>query len=208
MKTSTAIIVFVILSGIFWVWYDSVFAPKAELEKALADAAAGDMAQKIRAADMSMICDNFYRMDAKVLKRENWSQLRTYGFLARCSSKTVKDGVNLLEEAAMTGNPEATYRMALATVSAPDNSSFEWMKKAAEKNHKLAQQSLAFRYTKMKPPKYKEALFWFEVSGDNLSEAWRKDSYDTARNNLTDDEKVEIMKQVKEWLDSHAYSKN
>jgi TPR repeat protein len=210
MKPSTAIILCAIFSAIFWLWYDAVFAPKAELEKALADAAAGNVAQKIRAADMYMICYDSYRMSARVLKRENWSQLRTYGFLAKCTSGTVQAGAKLLEEAAMTGDPEAAYRMALvaSTSRARDNSSFEWMKKAAEKGHKLAQISLGFRYLNMKPPNYNEALFWYEVSNDHSSEAWSKNSYDSARNGVLDIDKPAIMKRVEEWRQSHPESKN
>lgn len=197
---------FVIFSGILWVWYDFAVAPETELEKALADGAAGNIPQKIRAADMYMICYDFYRMDAKVLERENWSKLRTLGFLTRCSSKTVEAGGKLLEEAAATGDVEAAYRLALATRAAHDNRYFEWMKVAAEKGHKLAQESLAYHYTRMKPPNYKEALFWLEISNDNFSEVWKKNRYDSARNGLTDKEKSDVMKRVNEWTDAHTTS--
>ncbi|MBL8712687.1 MAG: hypothetical protein JNM12_07290 [Alphaproteobacteria bacterium] len=209
MKPSATIILCAIFTTIFWLWYDAVFAPKAELEKALADASAGNIAQKIRAADMYMICNDYYRMDARVLKRENWSHLRTYGFLARCTSDTVQAGAKLLEEAAMTGDAEAAYRMALVTSTsrAGDNNSFEWMKKAAEKGHKLAQNSLGFRYLNMKPPNYNEALFWYEVSNDHSSEAWIKNSYDSALNGVPDIDKPVIMKRVEEWRHSHPESK-
>ncbi len=169
--------------------------------------AKGDVHAKIHAADMKMICHDFYRMDIKMLANEGWSQIQTFGILIGCSRDTVHEGVKLLEEAAATGDAEAIYRLAVAFRGSDDLKSMQLMEQAAEKGHAQAQFFNGRRYLASNPPRPADAYFWFKLAKRTTNDTWITRQEQEALALLSPNEKVAVEKRILEWDDAKAKEK-